>query len=720
MNKRKILIAVILATAFKASAQNIAPNTSLMLHQWEAQKKEAAQKNGMNAPADRMVSAFISVDDSKVVDELRKHGVTVRSVLGDVVTASLPLSCINTIAAIDGVKNIQAGSEVRLLMDVARADAGVDACHTATESLGDYTGKGVVVGIVDNGFEYAHADFLKNDYTKTRVVRVWEQGATSGNAPEKYGYGAEYTTLKDMKHARLDTYDTFHGTHVAGIAAGSDRSTNYYGVATEADIVLVSFITSQSTSVIDGIKYVFDYAESVGKPCVVNISLGTHLGPHDGTSDTDRALAELVGPGRIIVGAAGNEGTKAVHASKTFSEGNTTMKTMIGFDNDKAATKTARIDIWGDKDATLKVKPVVVNTNDGSIMAELSEVATDGEKNAELSFPEGCGVEGTVQMALQVSPSNDRPNVLAICSATSIADNRRIGLVITGSEGSTVHMWNSDVTGYFLSEGKEGWTDGDDIYTIAEIGGISPDVITVGSYNTKDSYKDLMGNVHNVDADKMGNVGERSLFSSCGPTTDGRQKPDVVAPGCAVVSATSKYWQGFYPMAAVAKSQYANDCYDVNIGTSMSSPFVTGTVALWLQANPKLTPSDVRNILNASSRHDQYTGNADSCDRNKWGAGKIDTYAGLQIAAGKTGISDMQADVQQMSITTDRAARTAKVMYAAKGNATLSIYTTTGQKVATQTLTTSGQTVSLSQLTHGVYVFRLEQGGAAHTVKATL
>lgn len=233
MNKRTILIAVILATAFKASAQNIAPNTSLMLHQWEAQKKEAALKNGMNAPADRTVSAFISVDDSKVVDELRKHGVTVRSVLGDVVTASLPLSCINTIAAIDGVKNIQAGSEVRLLMDAARADANVDACHTATESLGDYTGKGVVVGIVDNGFEYAHADFLKNDYTETRVVRVWEQGATSGNAPEKYGYGAEYTTLKDMKRARLDTYDTFHGTHVAGIAAGSDRSTNYYGVATE-------------------------------------------------------------------------------------------------------------------------------------------------------------------------------------------------------------------------------------------------------------------------------------------------------------------------------------------------------------------------------------------------------------------------------------------------------------------------------------------------------
>ena len=218
----------------------------------------------------------------------------------------------------------------------------------------------------------------------------------------------------------------------------------------------------------------------------------------------------------------------------------------------------------------------------------------------------------------------------------------------------------------------------------------------------------------------VGNLGERSLFSSCGPTTDGRYKPDVAAPGCAIVSATSKYYQGFFPLTTVDKSSYNNDYYDVNMGTSMSSPFVAGTVALWLQANPTLTPADIRSILNASSRHDYNTGSADSCDRNKWGAGKIDAYAGLQIAAGKTGISDTQADVQLFSITTDRNARTARVMYAAKGNATLSIYTTTGQKVAAKKITASGQTVSLSQLSHGVYVFRLEQGGAAHTVKAML
>ena len=69
---------------------------------------------------------------------------------------------------------MQAGSEVKLLMDEARADANVDDCHTTTASLGNYTGKGVVVGIVDNGFEYAHTDFLNADFSDTRVKRVWD------------------------------------------------------------------------------------------------------------------------------------------------------------------------------------------------------------------------------------------------------------------------------------------------------------------------------------------------------------------------------------------------------------------------------------------------------------------------------------------------------------------------------------------------------------------
>lgn len=53
-------------------------------------------------------------------------------------------------------------------------------------------------------------------------------------------------------------------------------------------------------------KYIYDYAESVRKPCVINMSLGSHIGPHDGTSTFDQVADNLQGPGKLFAGAAGN------------------------------------------------------------------------------------------------------------------------------------------------------------------------------------------------------------------------------------------------------------------------------------------------------------------------------------------------------------------------------------------------------------------------------
>lgn len=144
-----------------------------------------------------------------------------------------------------------------------------------TENNGPYTGKGVVIGIVDNGFQYDHVDFLNADKSDTRIKRVWDQHGT-GNAPEGFGYGAEYKTTAEIRAAKYDLTSGFHATHVSGIASGSDKSTPYYGVAPDADLVFVSF-KSTNAQIVDGIKYVFDYAKSVGKPAVVNISLGSHM-----------------------------------------------------------------------------------------------------------------------------------------------------------------------------------------------------------------------------------------------------------------------------------------------------------------------------------------------------------------------------------------------------------------------------------------------------------
>ncbi len=130
--------------------------------------------------------------------------------------------------------------------------------------------------------------------------------------------------------ARVDTEGEYHGSHVAGIATGADKKSGYHGVAPDADIVFVSF-GQNSVDIPNAVKYIFDYAESVGKPCVINMSLGSHMGPHDGTSTIDRFFDSVVGPGRILVGAAGNEGGKRLHVHKTFTEDDKTLKTILGF-----------------------------------------------------------------------------------------------------------------------------------------------------------------------------------------------------------------------------------------------------------------------------------------------------------------------------------------------------------------------------------------------------
>ena len=711
MKKKNILLATLLIASGSAFGQKLSPNTMLKLNDWTT----ASKLKSADAET-KTLGAFVSINDKTVIDEMERLGVKITNVVSDnQVIATIPYSALEAVAQLDGVKSIQAGSEARLLLDMARKSTKVDDCHSETSSLGSFTGKGIVVGIVDSGFEYCHTAWNDAD-GNSRVKRIWNQSARSGNAPAKYGYGTEYTTYDEMKAARYDMAATFHGSHVANIAAGGKATEKYYGVAPDADLVLVSFDETDE-NIINGIQYCFDYAESVGKPCVVNISLGSHAGPHDGTSATCQAFKSMVGPGRIIVGAAGNEGGDALHASKTFTADDTEMKTLFGFSS-SSYTKAAYVDVWGDKNSPISVKVVVIDALKGKVMAESPEVSTNGTDLVTHVFSSTSGVVGKVQLALSKA-TNGRTDVLVSFSASTISENRKVGLVVTGEDGATVHMWNNATSGYLTDGGRAGYTDGDTDCTVGELGGISEDVITAGSYNTRLSYTAIDGQTYGYDSSLTGRVNALSLFSSHGPTVDGRTKPDVTAPGCVLISATSKFYSDFQSSYCAER---VNGCYyDANAGTSMASPFVAGTVALWLQANPNLTPADVRNLLNQSSTHDIYTGTAANCDPNKWGAGKLNAYEGLKLAIQTTGISDVAEENEMFSITTDRTAHTAQFFFgAANGTAHVAVYNTLGQQVYAKQLATSGETVDLSSLGSGVFVFKLQQGNSVKSVKAAM
>ena len=165
----------------------------------------------------------------------------------------------------------------------------------------------MVIGIIDCGVQLDHINFYDKD-GNLRIKRVWNQPINTGTPPEGYSYGSEYKTEEEIKTAQYDdTYET-HGCHVLGIAAGSYKENNFHGVAPETDIVVVSYNYNDQSiewnSISDGLKYIYDYADSVNKPCVVNISLGDVYGPHDGCSILDQVCDALQGEGKLLVGNA--------------------------------------------------------------------------------------------------------------------------------------------------------------------------------------------------------------------------------------------------------------------------------------------------------------------------------------------------------------------------------------------------------------------------------
>lgn len=702
---RKYLLAAILLTAMPVAAQRLAPNVKSYL-------SDASQRDSRTATADTL-RAFIKISSDEALGQLEALGIRAKRQTSDILTAMLTADQLTALSTLKSVSYVQLAPQVRPLMDEARKASRANEAQSASNALGKaFLGSNVIVGIVDAGFEYAHADYLSPD-GRFRLLRVWDQNSTSmfGTTPETYGYGKEFVTETEIRQARYDTSNSFHGGHVAGIAAGGDMSQPYYGVAPEADLVFVSY-REDAADITDGVRYIADYAKSLGRPCVINVSLGSHLGPHDGTSLSDRVLDNIAGEGCIVVGACGNEGEVKLHARKVLTADDATMKTGIKFSSE--TSRRAQIDIWGTAGKHLRVRGVVFDARKGSIIASTDEIDTaePPETAQRTNFhTQDCGVEGYISLSAEVNAENNRPNVLLTTICTNVSSNRMVGIVVTGDDGTEVNMWNASY-GEFVG-GKTGWTAGDTQYTVGEIGGTANDLIAVGCYQTKKTYTDVSGNTY-PDASSVYPVENGGIlpFSSQGPTLDGRMKPDVAAPGWIVVSAQSKYYSSFYASYAAASTTRDGETYyyDGNGGTSMAAPYVAGSVALWLEASPKLSPDDVRDIIRQTAYHDEQCTEAIS---NTWGYGKLDTYAGLAAAYKKeTGIARVPGESLSSRATFDAASRSIRLTFRQEQSGVVAtLYTASGMSVDRRTLQQAQPgtqiTFDASHLAPGVYLLRV-------------
>ena len=571
------------------------------------------------------INLFIIINNDFDKNSLDSLDISIESDFGDVLTLLAPVENLAALAEINGIDYISVGVEAKPQLDVAVPLVRADMVHRGENLEQAYTGKDVIVGFVDLGLDFTHPAFRAADGS-LRISRVWIQ-SESGNAPSGFRYGTEYVGKNALLGKRYSNDAYSHGTHVCGIAAGSGNF--YAGIAPEAEIVFVE-TGGTDTQIVDGVKYIFNYAAAQKKPAVVNISMGTHYGPHDGKSTTDKAFDSMTGAGKIIVGSAGNNGADSLHIRKNFTTNTDTLRSIIDINlSEDNGNKSTIAIVWGDANSDFQAAYEVYNLKTKECVFRTEFLNTARNTTTLNKTYQKISLKMNV---IRRYLSNQKP-IIEIEIANPMYENYGVAIVLVGNAGHSVDLWNnahnSSGAPFFALEGTtaSGWQAGNTTSSITEIGGTGEQVITVGSFDSKAKW--FSYSAQRDYTFLTVSEGEISFWSSRGPTADGRTKPDITAPGAGVVSAVNSFASDFSLTSAnkeclVLKEN--NHFYGIMQGTSMSAPVVTGAVALMLQKNPDLTPADIKELLREFSRQDDFTGTIDENGSNTWGWGKLDVY----------------------------------------------------------------------------------------------
>lgn len=613
------------------SAQETAKALSISVIPPTAERKPAAD-------------VFIKTSDAdKTRAAVHAAGGSVRAEVSGILTASIPADAIFRIAAANEVSFIEAAKPVSKDNDVAMAELGVPEVHAGTGLPSSYTGSGVVIGIIDTGIDYRHDDFQNTD-GKSRILNIWDQTRQGGPAPTEIGdsYGTECSaqSIASGSCAMIDVDG--HGTHVAGIAAGRDDT--YGGVAPDANIIVVKYDSSLdlqsgyadaifSTKICDAAYYVFAKAEALGMPAVVNLSLGTHIGAHDGTSLFEECLGGLTRghAGRALVAAAGNEYSSdptytGIHAGAEVKDSTVASNFVI---RSVTRDRIYYIDLWGTAGSNLSVGLVARSGALGAATRESSDMAGPAE-TVSGSFINGQ-VKYMINATETASALNGKQHVgirIVLDQALTNPENYSFDLVVSGTgvfdawlfpDKPSRSVQFTSVSG--SGNGDWEYVPGDRTKSIA-IPATARDVIAVAGYTTRNRWT-ASALTWTFSGQELGSI---LNFSSSGPTATPEAtgvKPEIAAPGGMIASALSS------SATVSAQTLLDDNQHFLQAGTSMAAPFVAGTIALMFQANPNFTGDDVEGFITQSAYADPFVGTAPN---DRWGYGKLDILKAMEIA----------------------------------------------------------------------------------------
>lgn len=323
------------------------------------------------------------------------------------------------------------------------------------------------------------------------------------------------------------------------------------------------------SNIIDAINYVHSYAQSVGKPCVINMSFGSQIGPHDGNGDEDLFVKSLVAQhpdSLVLVTSAGNEGEKPVHLEKSFSPTDTILTTRLL--REAFQIDDGEVDFWGDRNFSVAL--ALVNSNTNAQVDFTGFFATGTDTAIVTNLLTNSNDTLTCQFKLsRIDSLNNRYH--AYFKVGTTPGEHQLILIVRCDTVATVHAWCDNRT-FEATELVDGTVSGDSHYTVSGFGASTDDVISVGSYATRLSFTAYNGIFHSgLPGQDNGDI---SVFSSIGPTLDGRAKPDIAAPGGEIAAVCNRFdslgggdviydtivWNGI------------TESYCVKSGTSMSAP----------------------------------------------------------------------------------------------------------------------------------------------------
>ena len=653
-----ILFAVVACSCtLMSSAHNkLTPNAQLSLLQKLTARYDSNGKKLQALDADPSITLVVEVesrDAAGTFAQIRETGATVLSKLGHQAVISTPADNVDDLVAIEGVKKVDATSKGQLKTDVSLVETGVSLIDGTVPGLEEvYTGKGVTICLVDMGFDFQHPAFKDAD-GNTRLRCVYLPGNDSGHKfiveDDEAGTiaypGSVFDTPELIATLTTDTDMDSHGTHTAGIAAGTRSPLGFGGMAPDADIVLVSTEAEENVNEI-AFQFVAHYAQQIEAPVVLSASMNSHHGPHNGTGMMPELIDEL-SHHVIPVLSVGNEGNKHLHIYKAFDEENSSIKAFLAratpiIGEDDNTKKMMGSVVCGysrntlGEDDTLSVQIGLLRLSSGEAVWQTEPLTISPSQDGYIEifsdddeilsqFMQGgfVGISGRVV--------DGKIEMLAAVQGVRI---KRLPFFISLSSSSHIEMDLWETIDEFEAINMEGYTLGDSEFSCGDWTS-TPNVISVGNYVANTTSRLYTGSV--IDESDLYTLDDISYKSSYGVSLNGVAQPTVAAPGNNVVSSINHYtcdkeiaesmqWQG-YP-------------YDGMSGTSMSCPTVSGIIALWLQADPTLTLDEIKEVLAATSRNDEFT----AASPIKWGYGKIDAAAGIEYIKRTTAVNSIKSD----------------------------------------------------------------------------